>query len=72
MWYDRTKDTTSLNRLCAMLKICILHQLRPRSDLVPRHGYQSEHSLLLLPEYKFGRGARALVAEVVLGYRVSI
>ena len=43
---------------------------RPCSDLVPGHGRQSEHSLLLAPEHKFGHRvrARALAPQVVLGH----
>ena len=37
---------------------------------VPEHGHQSEQSLLLMPEHKFGHHARAraLAREVVLGH----
>ena len=39
--------------------------------MVPGHGHQFEHSLLLVPEHKFRHRplARALAPEVVLGHR---
>ena len=54
------KTDVSLRLHDAIVKVIIMirnsvSSVRPRSDLVPRHGLQSEHTLLLVvPENKFG------------------
>ena len=45
-----------------------------RPGTVPGHGHQSEHSLLLVPEHKFGHRSRAqaLAPEIVLEHRARV
>ena len=62
-------SSIQLGFICTSTILSDFLRLRP----VPGHEHLSEHSLLLVPEHKFGHcaRARALAPEVVLEHRAK-